>query len=242
MDNNKIMDYLYGEMSESDQIQFEKEMDRNEALRKEVQSLKEVRSFLQEHKEEAIPSSTVVIENPSRVFRISKWWAVAASLLLLLMAGKILDFRVTAGDGQLVMGFGPLEENKIVQPQEPELTVEQLEEILAELKSEIKTELNKQGTLIAQSDQKITDQKAEMNRWMKEVRTDQAQFAEAFWNEYDRDKNAFTTRLVNDFIDYNETQRREDLDMINKGFSDLAQMIQLNLDPAANLVYQPTQK
>ncbi len=131
---------------------------------------------------------------------------------------------------------------KVEIPQEPSLTAKQLQEILAGLKDEIRTELDKQGELIAQSDQKITNQKADMNRWMKEVRSDQEKFAQAFWSEYNLEQNTFTSRLVNDFIEYNETQRQEDLDMINKGFSDLAQMIQMNADPAANLVYQPTQK
>ncbi len=46
MDNNRIMDYLYGEMSEEEKLKFEAEMAENEELSKEVQEIKEVRSFL----------------------------------------------------------------------------------------------------------------------------------------------------------------------------------------------------
>ena len=242
MDNNKIMDYLYGEMSDNERKQFEIEMDQNEALRKEVDALKGVRSFLNEHKDEPIPSSTVVVEKQGRVVRLSKWWAIAASLLILLTLGKMLDFRVSIGEGQMVMGFGPIEKEDKNEVQEPTITRDQMANMLADLKKELRDELEEQGQLIAQSEQKITDQRAEMNRWMKEVKSDQVKFTQAFWDEYNRDQNVFTTRLVNDFIEYNETQRQEDLDMINKGFSDLAQMIQINLDPAANLVYQTKQK
>jgi hypothetical protein len=242
MDNNKIMDYLYGEMSEEEKSQFEIKMREDDALKREVESINEVRSFLQEHKDEPLPSTTTIVEKPARIYHFSKWWAIAASLLLLLIAGKVLDFRVKTGDGQLVMGFGPIEENAVIEPIQPGFTAEQLEGILVSFKDEIRSELDKQAELMVQSDQKISDQRDEMNRWMNQVQLDQSQLAEALWNAYDSDKNLFTTRLVNDFIKYNETQRQEDLEMINKGFSDLARMIKMNIDPAAHLVYQPTQK
>ena len=156
------MDYLYGEMSPQERAKFEAEMEKNDQLREEVQSLKGVRSFLKEHQDEAIPSTTMVVENPPRIIKLSKWWAIAAALLLLLAVGKIMDFRVAVGDGQLVMGFGPLEIEKADEATEPPLTIDQIQMVLAGFKEEIRTELDKQGDLITESELKVNQQKGEM--------------------------------------------------------------------------------
>ena len=107
----KLLDYLYDEMSAEDRQAFEKELAADESLRKELGQLKQVRSHLQTVPQMALrtPMAVPVAERPQPVHRmrwLKPFYGVAASIAALLLLGAWTGFHVEVGQGQMVLAFG----------------------------------------------------------------------------------------------------------------------------------------
>ena len=89
MNKEKLINYLYQEMSPSEKSSVE----HNKEMMKEVNELASVRTFLRSDAD-VKPNAAPIFIKPKRRIVISKWWAMAASLALLLAAGKVFDVRV----------------------------------------------------------------------------------------------------------------------------------------------------
>lgn len=104
----KLIDYLYGEMTAAEQRAFEQELAQNPVLRKELEALQESRLFLADLPEVKPPATVVTLKRKPLKWR--KWAipaGIAASLLLLL---QLFDFQATTTPNGLTFSFGtPIE-------------------------------------------------------------------------------------------------------------------------------------
>lgn len=142
-----FMDYLYDEISEGDKIRLEAYLVENQKLKQELDELSQTRSLLQKMPDEAPPQKLLVMEPKKRT--LSQWWddaknllpqstfgksgfAVAASLILLLIVGSAAKLHVdTSGEGMTVsFGYDP---SVTVQEGIP---AEQVEAIVNQVKQE----------------------------------------------------------------------------------------------------------
>lgn len=104
----KLIDYLYGEMSAAEKAAFEEELQRNPELQKELAELQESRTFLADLPD-VQPPATIVALKPKRL----KWqrWAIpagiAASLLILL---ELFNFQVVTTENGFAFSFGETKE------------------------------------------------------------------------------------------------------------------------------------
>jgi len=110
----KLMDYLYGEMSQREKRAFEQELKSNPALKAELEALQSSRDFLADLPD--VQPSTKVVTLKSRNVDWRKWaipLSVAASFLLLL---KIVDFQAVKTKNGFSFSFGPAEQIAKKQP------------------------------------------------------------------------------------------------------------------------------
>jgi len=102
--NEKLMAYLYGELSAQERADFEKQIEQNADLQQELKELKSTRSLLRQL-EDIQPKSTVVEikSTPIISMRSIKWMSIAATAALLLLVGKP---RLEIGNNGFSLAFG----------------------------------------------------------------------------------------------------------------------------------------
>jgi len=127
----ELMDYIYGEMSSERRKEFEQKLSEDEDLRKEFEALKSVRQELNILKDKEVmePFSTWRKPRSPYWFRVRSnrkmvvfrpVTAVAASLVILLILGYIMNFSISLNDQGLSLGF-----SNQVQTNEERLLVEE---------------------------------------------------------------------------------------------------------------------
>lgn len=126
----KLIDYLYGEMNAFQQAAFEEELAQNPELQQELAELQASRSFLADLPD-IQPPATIVSLKPKRL----KWqrWAIpagiAASLLILL---ELFNFQAVTTENGFAFSFGDTKEiakeNPIVAPQY--VTIAEVQQLL----------------------------------------------------------------------------------------------------------------
>ncbi len=226
MNNVEIMDYLYGEMEDEQRKEFESRVENDKALREELQSLEQVRLFL--HKsEDQEPVVKKTRTAKLSIFR-SRWFAIAASLLVLLVAGKLLDLRMMVSNQQFVVQFG--DEIPVIPPDD----VEKYDQILAALQS-LQTKVDQKADLSLvrnQLDSENSLSEGDLVKAFKQSLQDQNRnLSREVSDRVQLEQRAYVQDVVTDLIQYWDAQREEDLRLLNNGLENLAQAIQLN-DPA----------
>lgn len=137
----KLMDYLYGEMSENEKQAFEQELEENPALKAELAALQGSRDFLADLPD--VQPATKVVALKSKRVNWRKWvmpLSVAASFLLLL---KIIDFQAVKTKNGFAFSFGPgqqiAEEQPVTAPNYA--TVSEVQELMESREAAYRKEL-----------------------------------------------------------------------------------------------------
>src|SRR5690349_5330970 len=95
-DESVLMAYLYDELSGEEKVMVEKYLQENPAAMKELESFQHLRKMLTAVSDKEVIAPPIVMEDTKQRF----FWnapyfktitAIAASLLLLMIAGKVLD-------------------------------------------------------------------------------------------------------------------------------------------------------
>lgn len=110
----KLMDYLYGEMSAQEKEAFEQELKNNPALKAELDELQSSRDFLADLPDVQPVKKVVALQSKRGNWR--KWampLSVAASFLLLL---KIVDFHAVKTENGYNFSFGEVAQVSEKQP------------------------------------------------------------------------------------------------------------------------------
>ena len=100
----KLIDYLYGEMTSAEKQAFEQKLQQNPALQKDLEALQESRTFLADLPEVQPPATVITLKRAP--FPWKRWAipaSIAASLLLLL---QLFDFQATTTENGLTFSFG----------------------------------------------------------------------------------------------------------------------------------------
>lgn len=147
--NEKLMAYLYGELSAEARVAFEAELADNEALQQEYEELTSTRSMLRQL-EDVSPKPTVVElkTTPRFRWRELRWMSVAAAVALLLLVGKP---RVDFGKNGLSIAFGtPPNQPTMNAAPTTVLTAEDYEAITRELMAQDQQLMNRRLDSIQQ--------------------------------------------------------------------------------------------
>lgn len=216
----KLMDYLYNEMAPHEKIAFEKELEANPALQKELELLKNDRSSLAEYEDEPVtaPPFFKVYKNgtASKNSGALKWFAtVAASLVLLMVAASITEFNVSYDpEGKFQLAFGVLPDTgsaEVDAAQVEDLISKSLASYDKKMEAErIKERDSFKNQLIASQN----NQKVLVNNYVEALEEKHAQLMKVYWTENTKQQQIYMQNLLTDFAGYMEEQRNEDLSYI----------------------------
>jgi hypothetical protein len=235
MNKEHIINYIYDEMNESEKHSFKKALFENKDLRKEVNEMKvtlglvrESSSFLPLRKE----------KSGNRIsdffgFRIKKRWMVAASILLLGVVGFLSGVRFHIEKNQLVIG---LTSNESVEEQVQNESFISRKEFLAAVE-DLKKEMVPDTFIVESEDASRMIANAVIGLDQK-----YQTWAEKTMVQYQDNSRKQTEEIINEFLEYYEITRTEDLYNINQGLMNLSLLVQEFNGASPAYAYQPTQK
>jgi len=120
MEDSRIIDFLYGEMSQEEKTTFQKELISNPALKQQLDEVAGVHDFLSivTDKEIVPPSFVFGDEKPVSIPFVQsnpfRWVSsIAAGLTILLISAYLLQFNVTKNEKGLLIGFGEIQPQPI---------------------------------------------------------------------------------------------------------------------------------
>ncbi len=236
MNKELLIEYLYGEMNEQEKHRFEERLEQEPELKKELSELKMVRNFLQKNDAQTSDPVQLVI-NKSPKTGMSRWWAIAASLLILLVAGRLLNLRITTSGNEMTLSYGsPIEnenENVAQLPQALESEFVHLEKKLSGLENQVASiasltqNKNPESTEVSQN----SVDKVFLTRLINQALNNYHNGLEnQMVNKILEEQQSQLHNATEDLRIYLDEQRSRDLDLINQGLLRFAQSLQLNND------------
>ena len=240
MNKEKLISVLYGEGDAASLT---------EAERNALESLREMRLFLQKHPDENPQVVPVTVARQAPILR-SKWLAIAASMLILLVAGKLLDLNVSWDKEVFAIQFGHRPDNVsdeiLKQMVAQEITNQQ--ETMYQKWDHFQKQVGMTLANLEATFQKpeATIQTAAVDRTMlasfqATMEKDNQLFKEELFESLRLQNEISSESLVNSIIEYINASREDDFQVISKSLQDLAQSIELGNEAFAQYVNQPIQ-
>jgi hypothetical protein len=233
-DESTLIAYLYDELNEKEKTKLENHFQQHPEELKKLQELNDVRSVLSHVQDKEVIAPPVFVDDSgaralwqSPYFKMSL--GIAASILFLLVAGKILGPEISYSKGELRISFG----NKIEQPAAPTNTLTE-----EKVKAMISNSLASNNELIQKTNkedqQKMLQSLAEMNSKKMDALTqtaskasrDQVQTFVASLQEQNlkmmkdyfqlssTEQKKYMESLLTDFSSYLQEQRKQDLQLV----------------------------
>lgn len=239
MNKDRIIDYIYDEMSPAERLNFESEMALDKSLKSEVEKLLHSRSLLSDGLDYLPPKEEKLQIQSDSNYKIlsSRWWILAASLVFLLSAVYFSGLRVAVQDGSLIIGFNQNSTHTDEIPEPEYLTKEEFYAAFSRLEEKI-----------AQSQTSIPDQPTsseDINEFiqvaMRGLDRKYKSWTEETLVAFQDDTRNQTESLIQEFLDYYEIKRADDIKQINAGLTNLALMVQESAEGLPMYALQPAQ-
>lgn len=238
--NRDLMDYLYGEMTYAQKKEFEAQMATDENLRLEYEALKGVRKELSRLEGTGIMEPTGIWRNgqpgwiDNRTSRshsfLWSFMAVAASIVMLLIAGYLTSFSLTVNNQGLQIGFQKEEA--------PALSIEDVKNILAQEieknNAGIMTNIHdtQEGIDLRLSNLEKTVEnpvyahnelisKKELDSFFTGVEQQNAALLQQYLNQTSAQQQEYFKTMLTQFNDYLQQQRVEDMNMLQAGLMEI---------------------
>jgi hypothetical protein len=248
-DESVLMAYLYGELSGDEKVVVEKYLQENPATMKELESLQQLRKMLTTVGDKEVIAPPIVVEDSKQRF----FWnapyfktisAIAASLLLLMVAGKMLDIQVHYSGNEVSMSFGkPVVDKIIEQPLQQGLTAAQVQSMinssmqqnnqfvqasLNESQQKLDVSISKNlamnsskiNNLVQQASRASQD---EIRRFVAGLQNQNQQVVKDYFQLTTADQQKYIESLLVDFSKYLQQQRNNDLETIQTRLTGLEQ-------------------
>jgi len=152
------MAYLYGELEGDEKDRFEQYLIQNPEAQKQLAGYHNLRSIMSAAEDKEVIAPPILFGEPKRSFfdtpYIKTIFAVAASLLLVILVGKLAGIQMRASGNEFVLTFGEQVQRPVKdEPVQPVLTEQQVREMINTSLENNHAEL--QATL-KESEQKLT--------------------------------------------------------------------------------------
>jgi len=242
--NRKLIDYLYGEMNNSEKKEFEELLKKDSELRKEMEELQKMRSDLSllEEKEVMEPfsiwggtkSNWLKGRERRQSIMLNPITAIAASLVLLMFVGYATNFSVSINSSGFQLSF-----NKTERSENPaNITEDDVKRILAreldQNNHKIQTDLDETRELfnskLAVLENTIDDSRNkenqeitadDLNQFFVQMQEKNAQLLQDYISQSSAQQQKYFKTMLTQFNDYIQEQRAEDLTMIQSDLLEL---------------------
>jgi len=214
----KMMDYLYDELNPAEKKAFEEELARNPELKEEMEAFQRSKNALGYWEDEKISAPPFFNIQPSQKQNSSqnglKWFlSIAASLLILMVAAKFTGMEISNQEGGFRIAFGEEDStNKQLDKSEIQqmvnVALSNYEDKLDDERKEDKQELENYLTQQSQQNEKL------INNYLTDMQESNMEMMQTYWKESNDQQQVYTERLMTNFADYIEEQRKEDMDYL----------------------------
>ena len=244
-DETVLMAYLYDELSGEEKVMVEKYLQENPAAMKEVESFRNLRTMMTSVADKEVIAPPIVMEDSKQRF----FWhapyfktitAIAASLLLLMIAGKVMDIQVNFSGNEMKLSYGkPTEvavpQNGLTQEQvqsminssmekNNQFVQTSLDESQRKLDASIRQNLAMNSTkingLVKQASQASQN---EVRLFVASLQNQNKQLVKDYFQLSTNDQQKYIESLLVDFSKYLQQQRNNDLETIQTRLTGLEQ-------------------
>ncbi len=248
-DESVLMAYLYDELPSEEKVLVEKYLQENPMAVKELESLQHLRKVLSTVGDKEVIAPPIVVEDSKQRFFWSAPYfktisAIAASLLLLMIAGKIMDIQMNYSDNVVSLSFGkPALDTIVEQPLQTGLTAEQVQSMInssmqqnnqfvqaslsesqqkldASIRKNLAMNSTKINNLVQQASRASQD---EIRQFVAGLQNQNQQMVKDYFQLTTSDQQKYIESLLVDFSKYLQQQRNNDLETLQTRLTGLEQ-------------------
>ena len=237
--NEQVIDFVYGNLPETERLQIEQAMEQDASIKAQVDALNDSRSFLHTLEDaEVIEPEQFMWELSQKQRKHRSLWpitAVAASLILLLLVAYATQFRVSYGSFELAFGNTvPTEvpqtlSNDQVQAMINKSIVSNNVNFVAQLdntKSEFEARLAANNKLQLNDMRRIAANSKELPKeqvqaYLTQLSDVNRTMVDEFFTASAVEQKDYMNAMLTDFFEYVSEQRRDDLHMLQTNISEL---------------------
>ncbi|MFN8336967.1 MAG: hypothetical protein U0U09_17680 [Cyclobacteriaceae bacterium] len=246
-DESALMAYLYGELQGEEKRSVEKYLAENPQAMKDLQGLMDVRKILSVIEDKEVIAPPIVMEDSrQRYFWNTPYLktviSIAASVMLLLVAGKILDLRINFEGNSAQISFGE-PAGKVSDPVQPGLTAQQVQDMInqsvqnnnqivqaswSESQKKIDASIRQNMAMNSEKFNELvkkasTASEAQISGYVASLKKENQQMVKDYFKLTTGEQQKYIENLLVDFAKYMNQQRTSDLEAIQVRMASMEQ-------------------
>lgn len=246
-DESALMAYLYGELQGEEKRSVEKYLAENPQAMKDLQGLMDVRKILSVIEDKEVIAPPIVMEDSrQRYFWNTPYLktviSIAASVMLLLVAGKILDLRINFEGNSAQISFGE-PAGKVSDPVQPGLTAQQVQDMInqsvqnnnqivqaswSESQKKIDASIRQNMAMNSEKFNELvkkasTASEAQISGYVASLKKENQQMVKDYFKLTTNEQQKYIETLLVDFAKYMNQQRTSDLEAIQVRMASMEQ-------------------
>lgn len=243
------IDYLYGNMSSEQVMRFEAYLIENPEAQKKLESLQEIRKWMTSVEDKEVIAPPLFITNAQNSFWQFPYaktiLSVAASLLIIIVAGWLTNFHIQTDGNGVRFAFG---EEKVIESVDakPNLTNEEVQALINQSiasnatileqkwikqQEELKKSVNKNLARTASNNEKFdllvqqvaNASQTQVQAYMASMQQQNLKSMQEYLTLTSNDQKAYIEGLLVDFAKYLQQQRNDDLRLLQAKITDVEQ-------------------
>jgi hypothetical protein len=257
-DESALMAYLYGELQGEEKKSIERYLTENPGAMTALQEMMDVRKILSVIEDKEVIAPPIVMEDSKQRY----FWntpylktviSIAASLMLLLVAGKVLDLRISYANNTARVSFG----EPVIQttdPIQPGLTAQQVQDMInnsvqqnnqivqaswsesqkkidASIRNNMAINSEKFNGLVKEASKAS---EAQISSYVASLKNENQQLVKDYFKLTTNEQQKYIESLLVDFAKYMNQQRTSDLEAI--------QMRMVNMEQNTTLLKEETEQ
>ncbi len=238
-DKQELMAYLYDELEGTERARVEQYLVEHPEERKELQQLAGVSSLLKSVKDKEVIAPPIFIPEG----HVQRFWnapyfktvvSIAASLLIVLLVGKLIGTRVTVSNSEFRLSFGDPVVQPVPESVESSLTQNDVQEMIneslrvnnslltanwEESQKELRQSIN--GNLVINSekmDQLIKEasgaSRDQVSQFVSTMQAENMKMVKDYFALTSNEQKQYIEGLLVDFSKYLQQQRKDDLQLV----------------------------
>jgi hypothetical protein len=257
-DEKDWMAYLYGELEGEDKEKFDQYLLTSPEARQELQKFQNLRQMLASAEDKEVIAPPIFVDSSSKNGRLRFLWnspylntiiSIAASLLLIILVGKLTGTQISFSGNEFRMSFGAAKiEQTEANPRatsqpDPSMTPEQVQEMInnalaqnnvamqtswadnqkkldASIRQNLAVNSNKIDQLVRQASSASQQQ---VRDYVAGIRNENAQMVKDYFQLTSNDQKKYLENLLVDFAQYLQQQRNNDLQVVQTRLNSLEQ-------------------
>jgi hypothetical protein len=245
---NDWLSYLYGELEGPEREKVEQYLLGNAEARKEFEQFRQLRSMMGAVADkEVIAPPIFVDDNKQRYFWNTTYFkmvlSVAASLLLVMVVGKLMDIQISAGGNEFRMSFGTPQKKEIVSPAAPSLSPTEVQQMINAslnennlamqtswketqemLDQSIRTSLaSNSGKIDQLVRQASTASQDQIRQYVSTLQAENAAMVKNYLQLSSTEQKDYIEDLLVDFAKFIQQQRQDDLQVVQSKLNNIEQ-------------------